>query len=151
MGRLRKYQTEKERKEAQREACKRYRERHKEEITAKQAEYYQDNKEKIAEQMAEYQSTPKGRAVNLVGTYKQEDNKYSRGECTLTAEWVIEHIFSQPCYYCGETDWKKLGCDRLDNNLPHTPENVVPCCCECNKKKARYSYEEYLKIIGKIA
>ena len=146
-----KYFTEEERIAAHREAVRRYYQSNKEKLlakhAAKKAEYYQANKEKIAE----YYATPKGRAGNLVGTYKQEDNKYNRGECTITAEWVIEHIFNQPCHYCGKTDWHELGCDRIDNSLPHTPDNVVPCCTDCNKKKARYSYDEFMKMIGKIA
>ena len=75
---------------------------------------------------------------------------YNRGECTLTPDWIVEHIFNQPCHYCGKTDWTKMGCDRIDNSLPHTQDNVVPCCAECNRKKARYSYDEYMKMIGKM-
>lgn len=150
MGRPRKYQTEEERIAAKRESRRRWRVNNAE----YQAEYYQNNKEKIAEQKAEYQveyrSTPKGRACNLVGTYKQSDKKQNRGECTLTPDWIVENIFNQPCHYCGETDWHELGCDRIDNSLPHRPGNVVPCCTECNRKKARYSYDEYMKMIGKI-
>ena len=123
----------------------------KEKFAAKNAEYYQDNKEKIAEQHAEYNSTPKGRAVILVGGYKALDKKYGRGECTLTPEWIVEHIFSQPCHYCGKTDWHELGCDRIDNTLPHTPENVVPCCYDCNCKKHTTPYDEFMRMIGKIA
>ena len=116
----------------------------------KYADYYQNNKEKFAEYMSEYQATPKGRANMLLNNYKFSDKTYNRGECTLTADWIVEHIFSQPCHYCGKTDWKELGCDRIDNSLPHTQDNVVPCCTECNAKKARYSYDEYMKMIGKI-
>ena len=163
MNRIKKYNTEEERKAAQKEAIKRwwaahpsywaeyyqnnkeklaeYRQNNKEKKAKYNTEYYQNNKEKIAKKQAEYhveyQSTPKGRAVNLVGTYKQEDNKYNRGECTLTADWIIEHIFTQPCAHCGKTGWKIIGCNRLDNSLPHTPDNVEPCCAECNKKLPR--------------
>lgn len=113
------------------------------------AEWYQRNKEKKAAYDAKYRLTPKGRAKMLIDSYRREDKKYNRGECTLTPEWIVEHIFSQPCHYCGETDWHELGCDRIDNSLPHTPENVVPCCWECNAKKARYSYEDYMMVIEK--
>lgn len=136
MGRKKKYLTEEERQAAERESKRRWK---------------ANNKEYIAEYGAKYYSTPFGRASNLLHGYKQSDNLYNRGECTITADWIIQNIFSQPCHYCGETDWHELGCDRIDNNLPHTPDNVVPCCCECNKKKARYSYDEFMKLIGKIA
>ena len=146
-----KYFTEEERKAAHNEASKRYYQEHKEKCLEKNAEYQKNNKVKMYGYILKYHQTPKGRAVNIVSTYRQEDKKYNRGECTLTADWIVEKMFSKPCHYCGETDWRKLGCDRIDNALPHTPENVVPCCKDCNKKKARYEYDEYMRMIGKIA
>lgn len=172
-----KYFTEEERRAAKRVADKRWRTKNKEKIAEYQAEwrqnnkeyhaeYYQNNKEKIAKQkseyrqnnkeknaeyQAEYRATPKGRAYSLLNAYRQEDNKYNRGECTLTPEWIVENIFSQPCHYCGRTDWHELGCDRIDNSLPHRPDNVVPCCWECNIKKQKTPYDEFMKLIGKIA
>ena len=115
------------------------------------AEWRLDNKEHIAEYNAEYHQTQKGRANQLFNNYRRNDKDANRGECTLTADWIIEHIFSQPCHYCGETDWKELGCDRIDNSLPHTPDNVVPCCAECNIKKMHKPYDEFMKLIGKTA
>lgn len=166
MGRPRKYQTEEERKAAHREANRRYYQANKEKV----AEYYQNNKEKIDGYFAEYyqnnkeyfaeywakyrqkyRQTPEGRARILLDGYKKSDNLYDRGECTLTPEWIIENVFSQPCHYCGKTDWAKMGCDRIDNSLPHTPDNVVPCCYHCNCKKHTTPYDEYMKMIGKIA
>ena len=139
MGRPRKYFTEEERKAAERERKRRW---------------YQNNKEKIAayhaEYDAEYHSSPLGRATNILGNYRHADKLYNRGECTITPDWIVENIFSQPCHYCGRTDWYELGCDRIDNSLPHTPDNVVPCCCECNKKRGTTPYDEFMKLIGKI-
>lgn len=102
-----------------------------------------EHSEYLKEYKAEYNKTPMGRAVYLVNSYQKADKKYNRGECTLTAQWIIDNIFNKPCHYCGETDWRKMGCDRIDNSLPHTPENVVPCCFECNSKRGRKSYEEF--------
>lgn len=97
---------------------------------------YLEKKEEIKEYHRQYNKTPYGRALNLVSTYNQSDKKYGRGECTLTADWVVENIFSKQCS-CGESDWHKLGCNRINNDLPHTPDNVEPCCTECNKKRVR--------------
>ncbi len=176
-----KYFTEEERKAARRESDRRKYLKHRDEILEKRHKNYQENKEKIkayreenkekiaeiqkkwknknkehvAEYNAQYYSefsiTPRGRAFNLVGSYRSEDKKHGRGECTLTADWIVENIFTKPCHYCGETEWTKIGCDRIDNSLPHTPENVVPCCCDCNKKRRRKTYEDFMKLIGKIA
>ena len=106
--------------------------------------YRQANKEKISEQKKERYNTPHGRAFCLINNYKQKDKKLNRGECTLTAEWIISNIFSKSCHYCGETDWRKLGCDRIDNSKPHTVDNVVPCCLKCNNERQKMNYEEYI-------
>ena len=97
-------------------------------------ERLQAKKKAQKEASKRYNNSKKGRAKNLLNCYKSEDKKYNRGECTLTAEWIVEHIFSQPCPHCGESDWYKIGCNRLDNSKPHTLDNVEPCCANCNKK-----------------
>ena len=123
-----------------------YRANHKDEIAEYNAEYRAKNKEK----MAEYRSTPFGRANNLVGAYRLSDKKQNRGDCTIDAQWILDNVFSgQVCHYCGETDWKLLGVDRINNSLPHTPDNVVPCCWECNLKKHTTSYDKFMKLIEK--
>ena len=143
-----------------------YREKNKEKILKYNTEYYQNNKEKFAkyyteyrtnnkkeihERSLEYYNTTIGRANTLVRSYNSADKKYNRGECTLTGQWIVDNIFTKTCHYCGEDDWKKLGCDRIDNALPHTPENVLPCCKDCNLKKGTTEYNEFMRLIGKIA
>ncbi len=93
---------------------------------------YLKNKKKMLAQNKQYRETQIGRANRLIICYKFVDKKYNRGECTLTAKWITENIFTKHCAHCGETDWHKIGCNRIDNNLPHTPDNVEPCCMKCN-------------------
>lgn len=102
-------------------------------------------KEKNPDYNILYNKTKNGRANKLVTAYKHSDKIYDRGECTLTGEWIVNNIFTQKCQYCGESDWNKLGCDRIDNTKPHTPENVVPCCSECNTKRNHKQYNDFLK------
>lgn len=151
MGRIRKYNTEEERKAAKREYNRRFKEKNPDYFPKYDAEYRQKNREKKNKIQIEcsrkYRKTPEGRANYLLYNYKKEDNKYNRGECTLTADWIVENIFSKPCHYCGRTDWTKIGCDRIDNSLPHTPDNIVPCCSDCNRKKARYGYDDFFKML----
>lgn len=87
-----------------------------------------------------YRSTKIGRAKSLLHGYKREDKIYNRGECTLTEEDMYR-LWEQCCYWCGETDWLKLGADRLDNSKPHTKENCVCACWKCNTERSI----EYLK------
>ena len=98
----------------------------------------------------QYYQTPMGRAVHLVSGYRQSDKNANRGECTLTAQWIVENIFSgQKCAHCDESDWHKLGCNRLDNSKPHTPDNVEPCCKECNDKLNGNEFKQKMSEIGK--
>ena len=84
------------------------------------------------------------RAHNLARNYKKDDEKDGRGESTLTTGWIKKNIFSgQKCVYCGEEDWHKLGCDRIDNTKPHTPDNVVCSCSKCNIERGSMTFEEF--------
>lgn len=140
-------------REEHKEEVKAYREAYKEKRKAryyqKKKEYYENHKEEIEQRKKEKaeHSAKMLRAHNLVTRYRQSDKYHNRGNCTLTGKWVYENIFSKPCYYCGETDWLKLGCDRIDNTKPHTPDNVVPCCHSCNCHKHLTPTDKYIKII----
>lgn len=123
---------------------KQYYQANKEKTLEQKKQYYTENKEKVAEHQKQYRKTPMGRALNLINTYKQKDKKCNRGECTLTAKWIVHNIFSSKCIYCGESDWTKLGCDRIDNEKPHTEDNVVCSCWNCNNKRKKKPFEEFL-------
>lgn len=138
-----------ENKEKELEQNKRYHNEHKEEISLYQKQYIIDNNDKLKAYKKEYYSKMHGRSLRLVNHYKREDKKHQRGECTLTAEWIIDNIFSKPCIYCGKTNWIEIGCDRIDNTKPHTENNVVPCCFDCNRKKGTMNYDDYMqKMLG---
>lgn len=111
----------------------------KEEIREYNKQYYTANREKKREYQKEYRNTPIGRALHLLSAYNRNDKKYNRGKGDLTAKWIADNILSKSCVHCGETDWKKIGCNRLDNNLPHTKDNVEPCCKKCNDRLANES------------
>lgn len=106
-------------------------------------QYYRDNIVERKEYLKEYFKTKIGRASYLLKNYKREDRKHNRGECDLTPKWIVENVFSKSCHYCGENDWTKLGCDRIDNDKAHTVDNIVPCCAECNSRRQTKSYEEF--------
>lgn len=93
-----------------------------------------EKRERERIRMTEKRKTPLGRAAHLLDMYKISDKRMGRGEGDLTPEWIVDYIFSKPCAHCGKTRWKVIGCNRLNNALPHTKENVEPCCEDCNKK-----------------
>lgn len=55
---------------------------------------------------------------------------------------------SRILYYCGECNWTKLGCDRIDNAKGHTKDNVITACWECNDLRGRMklSVEDFYKF-----
>ena len=102
--------------------------------------YIRENKERINEYRNHWRRTTlNGRAEMLLSAYRYKDKKKGRGEGDLTAKWIAENILTKPCAHCGESDWHKIGCNRLDNSKPHTMDNVEPCCFDCNNK---LNYEE---------
>lgn len=77
------------------------------------------------------------RASYLISNYRKDDVKYNRETPDFGSKWMVENILSKPCVYCGETDWIKLGCDRIDNSIGHIKSNVVPSCLHCNMTKPK--------------
>lgn len=153
-------------KEKEKEWHRQYYLKNKERLLAKQNEYYKNNKdihkeyysmnkERIIEYQKEYQKeydkTPMAKANSLLCAYKAADRRFNRGEGDLTAKWIVDNIFSKPCVHCGESDWRKIGCNRLDNSKPHTKDNVEPCCFKCNielLEMERDSKGRFTKIKG---
>lgn len=106
-------------------------------------ETYIKRKEKHNQYVTNHYNTKKGKSQQLAANYKYNDKKSKRGESTLTPEWIEENILNSKCIYCGEDDWKKMSADRIDNDLPHTPDNVVPSCWECNNKRRRKDFFDF--------
>lgn len=120
--------------ERRKEQMKQYYQENAERFKEHNKQYYQDNAEYYKEHQKQYNQTPMGRALYLLNNYNRNDKKHNRGKGDLTAQWIVERIFSQPCVHCGKEGWDVIGCNRLDNSLPHTKDNVEPCCLECNIK-----------------
>lgn len=98
------------------------------------------------EQERKYRKTKIGRASTLLKGYKREDKKRNRGECSLTIEDILQ-LWENGCHWCGETDWTKLGADRLDNSKPHTIDNVVCSCWKCNTERSLEILHSNLKMV----
>ena len=119
------------RKESLRKAQEKWRRKHG--ILERKSKYVK-NDSNLPYNKIPYNKTPKGRAVYLLNRYKSSDKEHNRGESDLTSQWIVYNIFTKSCVHCGETDWTKIGCNRLDNSKPHTIDNVEPCCGKCNRK-----------------
>ena len=101
-----------------------------------------------------------------IASYKNQDinkNKYNNNN--ITQEQVIEQLVTSKlkCYYCKHNmlifynkvrDIEQWTLDRINNDLPHSEENVVVCCLQCNlqrrcQNKEKFLFTKQLKIIKK--
>lgn len=126
-----------------RERRKVYKENHKEDIKRRQEDWISRN----PDYHKNYQQTQKHRANRLRFNYKRHDEKDNRHGFNISKEFILENIFKSNCVYCGDNNWRHLGCDRIDNDKAHYPENVV-CSCEiCNieRQNKRMSVEEFIE------
>lgn len=142
------YQRNKERK-AEQKRLNRAKNREKEREYTREylKKWRESNKEHFLEYRKAYDKTMTGRASKLCSNYKSDDRIKSRGDNNLTTKWVLDNIINSSCIYCGETDYTKLGCDRIDNTKPHTTDNCLCACWNCNndRQKRSMSVDEYIR------
>lgn len=136
------------------EKIKAYRDSHKEDTKEYNRQYYLKRREELIAQKTEYNKeyskTQMARAQRQLQQYKFMDRRNGFGEVIdFDARWIVENIYTQKCAYCDETDWHKLGCNRIDNSKGHTKDNVEPCCfhhnCVLNGKESGYKNLTYNK------
>lgn len=65
-------------------------------------------------------------------------------------KWIMANIFNSKCTYCDESDWRKLGCDRIDNSKGHTKDNCICACRRCNMLRGNKFSVEDMKEIGGV-
>lgn len=98
--------------------------------------------------------------------------KYYSDGCDFETFYTLSQ---QPCYYCGKEPFRSFnigskqrksentselqklegnfvynGLDRIDSSKTHTPDNIVPCCWDCNDMKKDRTQEEFLLHIKRI-
>ena len=126
-------------REANKEAIAAYYEANKEAILEREKAYREANKEVILERKKAHYRTPKGRYVNIKARAKRDEIKFS-----LPFELYESQLWGKPCHYCG-CEIEVTGLDRKNSDRGYTPDNVVPCCINCNSKKRTKPYEVFLE------
>ena len=99
-----------------------------------------------------------------LASYKNQDIIKSRyNETNITQEETIEKVVTSKlkCNYCKckmyifynkVRDQHQWTLDRIDNDLPHTNDNVVVCCLQCNLQRrcqndSKFLFTKQLKIV----
>lgn len=141
-----------EHKEEQAKYQKQYREEHKEEYTEYQKQYqkqwYTEHKEERLEYQKQYYDTLRGYCENIRKCNIQADRKYGRIGDELPSDYpTIEdymELLQLPDFYDGKQyDFSEMGLDRIDNDKPHTLDNVVPCTTEHNVQRGTMSLDVF--------
>ena len=119
------------------EILKERREKRKNETREYNKRYYKEHREQEIKRCTEYwktyKNTPMGRAQGQIQQYKFMDRRNGFGDVIdFNAKWIVDNIYTKQCAHCDESDWHKLGCNRIDNTKGHTVDNVEPCCFHCN-------------------
>lgn len=78
-----------------------------------------------------------------------QNGAWDRGHDFNISVEEFEKICEKQCYYCGSND--NIGMDRLDNKQDYMLDNVVPCCGKCNIMKSKYTENDFIEHINKIA
>lgn len=116
-------------------------------------------------------SDPVSAARNrILATYTS--NARQRGLVFGLTDEEFFRLISLDCFYCGhppaaiqklprrvkhetrrdyyDSGFASNGLDRVDNDLGYTPENVVPCCSNCNRAKRDMPYDDFLAWIARL-
>jgi hypothetical protein len=87
---------------------------------------------------------------SMVVRYIEQDKEAERDTSKNVSEEDYEYFkdFFKSCHMCNEgfSFTNKPTLDRIDNDEPHTKENVKPCCLYCNVCKARCIDEDMIKL-----
>ena len=132
---------------------KKYSEKNKEKLNKYSKQYYCGKKENILEYYKKRRLTLEGYCRSIRNSNINEDRKYGRiGEELPNNYPTIEDymVFLQlPDFYDGKQyHFTEMGIDRIDNNKPHTLDNIVPCSTKNNKKRGKkYTCEQFMKLM----
>ena len=108
-------------------------------VIEKSKAYHEANREVVIEQKKAYYRTPKGKFKSIKASAKKRRINFS-----LLFELYETQLWGKPCHYCG-CKVEVTGLDRKDSSKDYSPDNVVPCCSDCNSKKQDKPYEQFIQ------
>lgn len=113
--------------------------KNKKKTTSKHPKTHSDRQYKSEEERNAYQ-----RADHLCRNYKRMDSKKGFDiSDNITGDWIYKNILYKKCIYCNCEGWDVLGVDRINNTKPHTPNNCVPSCKNCNDKRNKKDFYDF--------
>lgn len=133
---------------------------HREERLQYNKKYMEDNREDRLEYMKQY-NYQHYRTLKGFCTYKYnahltcDVNKSFFTRDTIPPNYItpqaLIELYQQPDFYDGKLyDWSLMSIDRIDDNKPHTFDNIVVCTFEHNRDRhnKHLTVEEYKALIN---
>lgn len=137
-----------DRLEYQKQYCQQYYAENREDKLEYFKQYYADNREDKLEYQKQYYATLRGYCASIRKDNIRADRKSGRIGDELpnnypTIEDYME-LLQLPDFYDGKQyDFSEMGLDRIDNDKPHTLDNVVPCTTEHNRQRQKMPFDEF--------
>lgn len=130
------------------EYWKQYRAENREKIK----QYRQENREYWKQYQKQYYSTLRGYCTNIRKTNIHADKKYGRIGDELppnypTIEDYMELLQQRDFYDGKQYDFTEMGLDRIDNDKPHTLDNIVPCTTKHNVERQKIPFDVFKQKI----
>lgn len=131
---------------------KQYRAEHRENILEYKKQYRAEHREEILEYGKQYSkrcyATLKGYCNKIRNCNIQADRKYGRIGDELPSNYpTVEdymELLQQVDFYDGKQyDFTEMGLDRINNSLPHTLDNVVPCTTKHNIERQKIPFDVF--------
>jgi hypothetical protein len=82
--------------------------------------------------------------AKIINSDSKRTDRHRGWKNDLSPEWIADQI-KDGCVYCGDKR-TRMTMDRIDNDKPHTRDNVVPACIRCNLTRKTMPYEAWLVV-----
>lgn len=102
----------------------------------------------INDQRRAWRQNPSNRATVIFQDSRNSDRKKLKQKNNLTKEF-IKNFIRDGCHYCGETKLQ-MTLDRINNDLPHNQDNVLPACVRCNLIRREMSFNCWMHLVPSI-
>ena len=125
-------------KEARLEYQRKYTDKNRVRLNEQKRIWVKKNWERLYQKHLQFNATIEGLFSRAKGFAKFRKLEWALDLATYT------FLRSQLCFYCNGTLPKGgSALDRIDSNKGYTPDNVRPCCEQCNSAKSNWSESEF--------
>lgn len=148
------------RTDRQRASERRYYERNRDRIRAKNAAYQKAHPEKHAVYSKRWRKSHAAQWRDYMRTPARRIQTYKKAASRRRIAWSLPDaltvdLLTDLCFYCHAAPAPTNGIDRVDNNRGYEYGNVVTACAECNRAKGTRTREQFeqhaMRVVGVLS